>query len=382
MRARARFRRLSVLPVPRLSALPFSRLPALLVVAAAATLVGCDDDDSVVAPPAGLDELVVLSRNLYLGGDIGRVLSAPTPEDIPVRVTETWVEVLQNDGLARAAALADEIAEVRPHVLGLQEASLFRIQVPGDAIQGNPVAAEAVALDLLAALLTELSDRGLEYEVAATAENIDVELPMAFSPTEFWDLRLTDRDVLLVRSDVAFDDAAAGNFQARATVPVGGSVPIEITRGWTRADIQLGDDAEIRVLNVHLEIPEVSPELQVAQMGETLGMLEGASTGILMGDLNSRADGTTTASYALALSDGFDDAWVQAGGGAGPTCCYSSDLRSPGLVSVQRIDYVLVRGSGLAVTDAFLVGDDPAERTPSGLWPSDHRGVGAAFDVQ
>jgi hypothetical protein len=30
---------------------------------------------------------------------------------------------------------------------------------------------------------------------------------------------------------------------------------------------------------------------------------------------------------------------------------------------------------GLKTKKAFVTGDDPAEMTPSGLWPSDHGGV-------
>ncbi len=363
---------------------PFRRAAPLLAALAVVALAACDDDGPTDPTSDRVEDLVVMSRNLYLGGDIGRVISAPTPESVPVRVTETWVEVLRNDALSRMSALADEIAAAGAHVVGLQEAPIFRIQAPGDVLQGNPVQAETVALDLLSALLAELGDRGLDFTAAAASTNIDVELPMAFSETDFWDLRFTDRDVLLVRSDLDFDDADAGTFQASAELVIGGAVPLEVVRGWTRADVRVGPDEEVRILNVHLEIPEISGPLQEAQMAESLAMMEGAGRGILIGDLNSRADGSTTASYGMARSAGFLDAWLEAGRPEAPTCCYSSDLRSAGLVSEQRIDFVLFRApeGDLVVTDASLTGDDPGLRTPSGLWPSDHRGVVATFEVR
>ena len=40
----------------------------------------------------------------------------------------------------------------------------------------------------------------------------------------------------------------------------------------------------------------------------------------------------------------------------------------------DRIDLVLFRGA-LAVADVSLVGNQQTDRTPSGLWPSDHAGV-------
>ena len=44
----------------------------------------------------------------------------------------------------------------------------------------------------------------------------------------------------------------------------------------------------------------------------------------------------------------------------------------------QRIDLVLFRGSlsdSLSAVNSDVVGDELEDRTPSGLWPSDHAGV-------
>jgi hypothetical protein len=45
-----------------------------------------------------------------------------------------------------------------------------------------------------------------------------------------------------------------------------------------------------------------------------------------------------------------------------------------------RVDLVLVRG-GLGIGSAVRVGEDPDDRTPSGLWPSDHAGVVAGLTL-
>jgi hypothetical protein len=39
---------------------------------------------------------------------------------------------------------------------------------------------------------------------------------------------------------------------------------------------------------------------------------------------------------------------------------------------------ILYRG-GFSVRDIKLVGEKPSDRTPSGLWPSDHAGVVASL---
>jgi endonuclease/exonuclease/phosphatase family metal-dependent hydrolase len=47
----------------------------------------------------------------------------------------------------------------------------------------------------------------------------------------------------------------------------------------------------------------------------------------------------------------------------------------------QRIDLVLIRGAA-HVRNVDLVGEEEADRTASGLWPSDHAGVVATVDFR
>ena len=61
--------------------------------------------------------------------------------------------------------------------------------------------------------------------------------------------------------------------------------------------------------------------------------------------------------------------------GPGYTCCQAGDLTNPVSQLYERIDIVFTRNIALATGQSILIGDTPAERTPSGLWPSDHAGV-------
>jgi hypothetical protein len=54
------------------------------------------------------------------------------------------------------------------------------------------------------------------------------------------------------------------------------------------------------------------------------------------------------------------------------TCCYD-DLFDASLTFDHTVDHVLTE-PGLKTRKAFVTGNDPAERTQSGLWPSDHGG--------
>ena len=99
---------------------------------------------------------------------------------------------------------------------------------------------------------------------------------------------------------------------------------------------------------------------------------------MLLGDFNSAADGSSTPTYEMLLGDGFTDAWDQARSGQpGHTCCQAANLLNPVSLLDERIDLVFFRGKGFRADRAKVVGDEPGDRTPSGLWPSDHAGVHA-----
>src|SRR5260370_28330496 len=83
---------------------------------------GCDDDD---------EGIVVMTENVYYGFDTDPLLGAQNPGDIPVLVAQAFQQLLSTDFQERAQAIAGEIARKRPHLIGLQEVALIRIQSPG-----------------------------------------------------------------------------------------------------------------------------------------------------------------------------------------------------------------------------------------------------------
>ena len=149
------------------------------------------------------------------------------------------------------------------------------------------------------------------------------------------------------------------------------NAPLRFLSGWVAADATLRGRTA-RVVTTHLD--PLSRTVQEAQAVELLdGPLDTALSTILLGDLNSAAGGvgatpgTDTQTYNRLLAAGF-------------TCCQAPDLRNPTSTLSQRIDYVLFRGSVTALT-ANLVGHTQADRTPSGLWPSDHAGVRSVLQL-
>ncbi len=106
--------------------------------------------------PPGLTQLSVMTRNVFVGADVDRVIAAQSPDEIPILVAQTYAELFATDFNERAKALAREIAQKNPQLVGLQEISTIRLQSPGDAAFGGTTPAEAVVFDFLAILMREL----------------------------------------------------------------------------------------------------------------------------------------------------------------------------------------------------------------------------------
>jgi hypothetical protein len=152
----------------------------------------------------------VMTRNLYLGADLIPVVAAMTVEEIPAKVALLWKTMLASDLPGRAKLLADEIAAAQPDLVGLQEAVVFYKQTPGDFSFAAPaVNATDVQFDFVQLLLTELQARGTEYVAAVVSKNTDVELPAADDVQPF-DVRMTDRDAILVRKGARGGDLEPG----------------------------------------------------------------------------------------------------------------------------------------------------------------------------
>ena len=206
-------------------------------------LAGCRGMTDRPADPS----LTVMTYNVYVGSSTEALLQTMNLAEIPMKVAETHATVIASDFPGRAAAIAKIVKESEPHLIGLQEVSLLRMQDPGDA-PGNPPNAKMVSLDFLAELRGALQAEGLQYEVAGLVDNFDVEMPMA-TPAGLVDVRLTDYDVILARGDVAVANPVAVTYQA--TLPID-HLGLEVPRGYVAVDATV-DGVTYRVVNTHLE---------------------------------------------------------------------------------------------------------------------------------
>jgi endonuclease/exonuclease/phosphatase family metal-dependent hydrolase len=356
------------------------------LIVAATILGGCDDGGGGGADGGPGDggeepitaEVTVMTWNLYMGTDIDPLMNPDSIFEVPALVADAWAQVQANDFEARAEVIADIIADDAPHLIALQEVSLYRGQSPGDFMDGNDVASEEVWLDYLEVLAAALLARDLDYELAVVGDGVDVEVPMA-GDGELDDLRLTDRDAILVRGDVPFTNAEAHTFENVYVAPVSGSDPIVVDRGWVTVEATV-EGVVLRFAGTHLEIPGASASIQVAQGDEVIAAFADAPEPVfVVGDLNSPATGAGTATYGNFLDAGYVDAWDGAGNTEnGFTCCYGADLVDTGYVPGSRIDFVLSRGD-VTYSEVHTIGSGVLAE--GDLHPSDHLGVVATFEI-
>ena len=338
----------------------------------------------------GAAEVRVMTWNVYVGADVDRVLAAESPAEIPALVAEEFQTLIATNFPERADAIARQIEAARPHLIGLQEVSLIRLQENGDAASGGDTPAEAVFLDYLGIIEDALAERGLDYRVGGIVQNVDVEVPMIVDPMgpTFSDVRLTDYDVILVRGDVEVSNVLARNYEAKLPAD---NLGIEIERGFVAVDARVGEKT-YRFVTTHLEpapIPDLL-EVQLRQAQELVDRLVGSPLPVIVvGDFNSPAPAGVT--YRFMRAEGYVDVWTRntlRDDLDGFTNPHSTRLDDVEVKLNRRIDFIFMRnvpggsnGSTVGPVTAFVVGEEQDDRTSSGLWPSDHAGVIARLQL-
>ncbi|HEY7682739.1 MAG TPA: endonuclease/exonuclease/phosphatase family protein [Gemmatimonadales bacterium] len=320
----------------------------------------------------GAPRITVMSRNLYIGADVDKVIqalaSADPADDIPALLAAVTV-LQETDFPTRAAAIAEEIAQERPDIVGLQEVT--RLDVDLQPL-GQPV---VVHQDFLAILQAALASRGLHYTVAATVTNTQAAPVPGIS--------LVDMDAVLVGPRVAVDPAVvARNY----TTNIGPVAPgVTIIRGWVAIQVTVRGES-YTIASTHLESGAAAglDQLRAAQALELVSSLGSTAPAVLLGDFNAIPGSLM---HQAILGAGFTDVWADLRPWKrGYTCCQVENLSNRTSILNQRIDYVFARGTG-SVRDRVkgaveLVGERHRDRVPGPvhrLWPSDHAGIVATL---
>jgi len=372
------------------------------------------------------NQLTVLSQNLYLGGDIFLVVQAPDAMGAALATFEVWSSVQATDFPARAKVIAGSIASLNPDVIGLQEVAKWSVGLPavcapdGSGLQyiNNPIASD-VRYDFLASIQAELVARGLHYDVARETQSFDAELCAvdALGGQAPFDVRYTDRDVILVRTGLPTQNAGGGLYATMVEFPIPGTgspgIIVPDRRAWNVVEVQK-DGAWYRVFETHLEVQEIPTPppipgfiFQLGQAGELVKLhvlpRDAASPmpTILVGDMNTQAEqpfgSPLRTTYAFLTGRNafpdfgyppfaplvgtlspFQDLWTAVRPGQpGLTWGFDGDLKSG--TPTQRIDFALIWGARPAAMQTF-----GASTFTSGVPPlhaSDHLGIMATIEA-
>jgi hypothetical protein len=238
--------------------------------------------EGATTPPG--KPLTVMTRNLYLGADLGPPLRAALaqPPGSPAQlvalangVHTARAIVDQTNFPVRARLLAGEIVATAPDLVALQEVALWR-HGPLELGQIGVPNAATVDIDFLQILTDQLAAQGAAYTVVRVQTEADVESPSfvgtnPFSPTaDASDVRLTMRDAVLMKVDPGLTvlNSGSANYVTRFVVGVG-AVTYTFLRGYVWADVRAGSKT-VRFIDTHLE-----SEFSIFALGQAMEMLAG-----------------------------------------------------------------------------------------------------------
>jgi hypothetical protein len=389
-------------PRPRIGPAALLAALGILAIAAVAAVVG--RPPTATGPPV---VVTVMTRNLYLGGDILRPIRAVAGQHGPgalsavgEAVHELRTVVDRTDFGVRSRLLAAEIVAARPDLVGLQEVALWR-RGPLQLDQPGVPNSTEVDLDFLDRLLTDLTTQGVPYDVVQAQAEAEVEAPAFTSRTDpaARDVRLTLSDVILVRRDAGarIIERGSGHYQPRVERHLAG-VPLAFRRGYAWAEVEVRG-AQLRFVTTHLE--SVSPDVALAQAQELLAgsARPGPAPTVVVCDCNSDplddrvppgSQVAKSAPYRALVDGGLADMWLarpdaSVDPGSGATAVLSELVNDPAPTLDRRIDLVLARGTDsqpVTAVSGAVVGDESADRDAvTGLWPSDHAGVVLALRI-
>jgi len=323
-------------------------------------------------------DVTVMTLNVYFGVDLGPVFAAKDLPELVETVAKIWTRVEATDIPARATSIAHEIAAAEPDLVGLQEVALWSAGMPG---------AMSAKFDFLLFILEALRKEGVFYVPISIRKDLDQSGPLDMQGNF---ARFEDRHAVLMRIAPLLTRVRPYNIQAEtfstlfaAASPFAGS--FSVPRSGIAVDAIFGD-RKFRFIETHLE--SLDTAVQVAQGRELIAALANTSVPIVMvGDFNSNANRhpdapDNTPTYPELIAAGFRDAWAAVNhDDPGNTCCHAADLRNPVSELDRRLDLILTRGP-ITPVSARLVLVEPAARTPSGVWPTDHAGVLANLRFQ
>lgn len=379
-------------------------------------------------PPAQAAEqpLTVMTRNLYLGADVGVALELIP--DFSAAAQFMWDQVAATDFTKRAPMLAAEVISQGADVVGLQEATHWYCKK-------NLFSKHVVVYDFAQEFLKATRELGSEYVLAekdgVKALNIGYSIPaipyltMVYDPKAFQPLFGSDKaacgfeigDALVIKRELSDKVLKVGNTEYETSYSIIPKV-MTIYRGYTWADINY-NGSKVRLVTTHLEslwdkgkVPNAA--IQAKQLIKDLSQT--SMPLVVMGDFNSdprdprpnaannpggqpeASEECTVQTIAATIDSAVDTCnayWLMRHANyqdAGPnsfdpknfTWGMNALLNGPDKVRLvaaekmgnqygftDRLDYVFLKNGAKAISSS-LIGNTPPVK---GMWASDHAGT-------
>lgn len=358
----------------------------------------------------------VMSRNLYLGADVGVALEKIP--NLPAAAQFMWEQVRATDFSLRKVILADQIRNESPDVIGIQEATIWYCKA-------KPWSKKTEIFNFTKELLEELggdyiiaSKNGKEannpgYSIGPIPFLTKVNDPKTFQPLFGQDSAACGfqiGDALLVKKDLRQYINQVGNSEYESVYKV---VPtlMEIYRGYAWADITV-QGRNVRFITTHLEslwdenkIPKAAE--QARQLVDDVKNTK--SPIVIIGDFNSDprdprvkaspnpgeqptesekcpAGSSICSAYKVMREAGFQDVGPDSSEPTTFTWGMNALLTGPDSVResaaikmgnkfgfTDRLDYIFVK-NGVQVETSKIIGQQPPYGT-------DHAGVVTSLKI-
>lgn len=353
-------------------------------VAGALTLTG-------VGTASAADNVTVMTRNVFLGADLGPALRAGGTTEFIDAAGQIFRQLESTKFPKRAKGLAEEIQSRKPDLIGLQEVALWREgPVNINAVLEQKPTASRVYQDFLKILLKQVNKGPVQYEVVKVQDEFDFEAPTdtdANPGTGLYgadkDMRLTMRDAILKRvgSRVKVKNQRGNQYTKKNSfsVTVAGRVKVTSLRGWLSTQAKVGKGPWFTFANTHLEAFDDRtqvPSIRAKQAGEFAKAMAGAKGPLIaVGDFNSDSPGLVPGdeqAFEALRGAGFRDI-----GTITPlSCCIASsdDLQAGGDISEfdHRVDQIVTTTpKRVKRLRTWVTGREQS----FGFWHSDHAGV-------
>jgi endonuclease/exonuclease/phosphatase family metal-dependent hydrolase len=345
----------------------------------------------------------VMSRNLYLGADLGPGMNATNLQELVNGAGQILNQVDANNFPVRAKGLAKEIKQTGPDIVGLQEAALWRTE-PCDK-NPLPPAATTTRYDYIASLLREVNKPKKLYRVAVVKPEFDFEVWANIDGNEQTagpgcpmgseiNGRLTMRDAILVRKGVKVSSPKSGTFKTLLRVKPAG-VNVDVTRGWTSIDATVRGK-KFHFVNTHFEAFDNSPNGNLTNSDTTVGngqireaqakeLVSGPARSklpvIALGDFNSDVKTEVKPGDGLAYRALLDAGFVERSTYNPLGCCLNADVLTTGGGGKpsdfnHKVDHVMTnKPKRVKLLSSLITGRSPV----NGFWDSDHAGVFSAL---